>query len=99
MALWLNRAGSHGEFEQKFLTENRNYLTWDGLSADLSESSDRESIRSILEEYYPDAKPGRITNFTGQIWAFVNGMKPGDWVVLPSKQKPAIHFGQIKSGY
>ena len=29
MSLWLVRAGSHGEFEKKFLEENRVYLTWD----------------------------------------------------------------------
>lgn len=29
MALWLVRAGRHGEYEKKFLGENRIYLTWD----------------------------------------------------------------------
>jgi len=37
MALWLVRAGSNGEYEKKFLDENRIYLTWDGLSRDLSQ--------------------------------------------------------------
>ena len=36
MALWLVRAGRHGEYEKKFLDENRIYLTWDGLSHDLA---------------------------------------------------------------
>ena|SRR5271165_5434339 len=30
MALWLVRAGSHGEHETRFLEEKRVYLTWDG---------------------------------------------------------------------
>lgn len=30
MAIWLIRAGSHGEYEQKFIRENRVYVTWDG---------------------------------------------------------------------
>ena len=29
MAIWLIRAGKHGEYEQKFLQENRVYVTWD----------------------------------------------------------------------
>jgi len=29
MATWLIRAGGHGEYEQKFLQENRVYVTWD----------------------------------------------------------------------
>ena len=29
MAVWLSRAGKHGEYKQKFLQENRVYITWD----------------------------------------------------------------------
>lgn len=36
MALWLNRAGRHGEFEKRFLDDDRIYLTWDNLKHDLS---------------------------------------------------------------
>ena len=32
MSMWLCRAGSSGEFENKFLEENRIYCTWDNLS-------------------------------------------------------------------
>ena len=35
MALWLIRAGSRGEHEQKFLDEGRVYVAWDGLDVDL----------------------------------------------------------------
>jgi restriction system protein len=35
MALWLVRAGRHGEYEQRFLDEGRIYLTWDELAGDL----------------------------------------------------------------
>jgi hypothetical protein len=31
MTLWLIRAGSRGEHEQKFLDEGKIYLTWGGL--------------------------------------------------------------------
>ena len=32
MAIWLIRAGSHGEYEQKFIQEGRVYVTWDELN-------------------------------------------------------------------
>ena len=99
MALWLIRAGSNGEYEKKFLDENRIYLTWEGLSQDLGKIQDRSDLTRIYQETYPDAPTGRIRNNVGQIWAFVKGMKPGDWFVLPSKHKPAIHVGEIKSDY
>jgi len=40
MSLWLIRAGFHGEFETKFLEENRVYVTWNNLSTDLSKLKD-----------------------------------------------------------
>lgn len=99
MALWLVRAGAHGEFEKKFLEESRIYLTWDGLSHELGALQDRGQLRALLEQVYPDAPKGRITNNLGQIWAFSQGITPGDWIVLPSKQKPAIHVAEVKGDY
>lgn len=99
MALWLVRAGAHGEYEKKFLDENRIYLTWDGLSHDLGALKDRGQLRALLEKVYPDAPKGRITNNLGQIWAFSQGIAKDDWIVLPSKQKPAIHVAKVKGDY
>jgi restriction system protein len=99
MALWLVRAGSRGEYEKKFLEEGRIYLTWGGFSHDLSELRDRQHLRSLLEEAYPDAPKGRVTNNMGQIWSFSQSMAQGDWVVLPSKQKPAIHVARVTGAY
>ena len=59
MALWLVRAGAHGEFEKKFLEENRIYLTWDGLSHDLGALKNRGQLRALLEKVYPDAPEWR----------------------------------------
>ncbi|MDF2652267.1 MAG: hypothetical protein K0Q73_8072, partial [Paenibacillus sp.] len=35
----------------------------------------------------------------GQIWPIAHEMKKGDWVVLPSKIKSAIHIGEIIGDY
>ena len=99
MALWLVRAGRHGEHEKKFLEENRIYLTWGGLSHDLARKQDRGELRALLEQVYPDAPKGRISNNLGQIWAFSRKIELGDWIVLPSKKKPAIHVAKVKGNY
>jgi restriction system protein len=99
MALWLVRAGSGGEYENRFLDENRIYLTWEGMSADLSQVKDKAELNKLLSKFYPNAKPNAIRNFTGQVWPFAKEMKKGDWVVLPSKKKPAIHFAEIVGAY
>ena len=65
MVLWLVRAGAHGEYEKKFLNEDRIYLTWDGLSHDLELLKDQGQQRALLEEVYHDAPNGRTTNYLG----------------------------------
>lgn len=99
MQLWLIRAGSQGEFEQKFLTENRVYLTWEELNSDLSNATSREALLQLLQHHYPNEKLKRLQNHASQIWPFANTMQIGDWVVLPSKKQPVIYIGKITSGY
>ncbi len=99
MALWLVRAGSVGEYEKRFLDENRIYLTWDGLNEDLSKIVEKIDLYKLLLDKYPENKQGAIRNYTGQIWPYVKEMQIGDWFVMPSKMKPAIHVGEIQSDY
>ena len=99
MSLWLTRGGKHGEYEQRFLVDGRVYLTWEEVDRDLEPIGDTQELGQLLTEIYPDAPKGRITQNTGQIWAFVKKMKIGDWVALPSKLKPVIHFAEITGPY
>jgi restriction system protein len=50
MAIWLVRAGSHGEYEQKFVQEKRVYVTWEYLTHDLAKIHDRESLFALMEK-------------------------------------------------
>ena len=99
MALWLVRAGSHGEHEQKFLDDNRVYLTWDGVDNDLSKVKTFEGVKEILIEKFSDLSKNGITNHASQIWAFISKISPGDWIALPRKSKPAVHIAEVKGGY
>ena len=100
MALWLFRAGSRGEYEKKFLVDGRVYITWTGLKADLSKLKSREHLLDLLATTYPDFGKGKLRNYAAQIHPAVTTMKPGDWIVLPSKLKPAaIHIAEITGPY
>lgn len=99
MAVWLIRAGSHGEYEQKFIQEGRAYVTWDGLDVNLLNLSSRQELAAIMIERYPDAKPKAITNWVSQVWPFAHEMKKGDYVILPLKTQPAICVGEIDGDY
>lgn len=99
MELWLTRAGSHGEYEQKFLDKGRIYLTWEELGADLGKLKDRQELMQLLEGTYPEEKVKRLVNHASQIWPFAHSMQAGDWVVLPSKKQPVVYVDRITGGY
>ena len=99
MALWLTRAGKHGEHELKFLESGRVYFTWESLNKDLEIAKDLSQMYEIFQETYPDTATGTIQNWGRQGAQFALKMSKGDWVALPSKLNPVIHFGKIIGDY
>ena len=98
MAIWLIRAGSHGEYEQKFIQENRVYVTWDNLDVDLLKL-DKGALLAAMTKRYPNEKPKAVLNWRSQVWPFAHEMKQGDLVMLPLKSQPAIQIGEITGDY
>jgi restriction system protein len=99
MAVWLVRAGSHGEYEQKFIQENRIYVTWNGLDINLAKLSDRAELVGAMSERYADVKAKAIVNWSSQVWPFAHAMQKGDLIVLPLKTQPAIQIGEVIGDY
>lgn len=99
MTVWLVRAGKHGEFEQKFLQENKIYVTWDHLSVDIGRMTKRSELFDAMTATYPDAKIKAIHNNVSQVWPFAHGMQIGDIIILPSKMQPVIYVGEIVGDY
>jgi restriction system protein len=56
-------------------------------------------MRSVLKDQYPTAPHGRLSQNTGQIWAFVHDMTIGDWALVPFKSKPAVNVAEIVGEY
>lgn len=100
MAIWLVRAGAHGEFESKFIQDKRVYVTWDGLDVDLSQLTERSELSDAMTQRYPDTKPRAIANWVSQVWPFAKEIKKSDLVVLPLKfSQRAIQVGEITGDY
>ncbi|MFS2113062.1 restriction endonuclease [Herbaspirillum frisingense] len=99
MAIWLIRAGSHGEYEHKFIQENRVYVTWDDLDVDLSKMQQRGELTAAMMQRYTEAKPKTIQNWVSQVWRFGHDMKKGDLVIVPLKSQPAVYIGEITGNY
>jgi len=99
MAVWLIRAGSHGEYELKFIQENRVYVTWDNLDLDLAKLGQRAELTDAMTQRYPDTKPKAIANWVSQVWPFAHEIKKSDLVVLPLKTQRAIQIGEVTGDY
>lgn len=99
MAIWLIRAGSHGEFESKFVSESRVYVTWEGLNIDLSGLRERPELIKEMTDRYPDGKHKAILNWASQVWPFAHEIKEGDLVILPMKSQRTIQVGEVNGGY
>lgn len=99
MSIWLFRAGKNGEYENKFISDNRIYLTWDDLNIDLNSIKSKEDLYKILVDHYNLEKEKTAINWASQIWPIAHRMEKGDWVVLPSKANRTIHFGEIIGDY
>jgi restriction system protein len=99
MAVWLVRAGSVGEYEDKFISERRVYVTWDLLDVDLGGFTQREQVLAALAERYPEAKPKTLVNWSSQVWPFAQRMQAGDLVVMPLKTQPVVYIGELVGSY
>ncbi len=99
MAVWLVRAGSHGEYENKFLQESRVYVTWDDLNVNLVELENRDALVSTMTTIYPNAKRKTVFNWVSQVWPFGHEIVKGDWVVLPLKSQRTIQIGEVTGDY
>lgn len=99
MAVWLIRAGSHGEYEQKFIQDKRVYVTWEGFGVNLAQLKERADLTTALNAQYPNEKSRAVSNWASQIWPFAHEMKKGDLVVVPLKLQPGIQIGELTGDY
>ncbi len=98
MALWLVRAGRHGERETVALEKGVAAIGWDELP-DLAKVSSKEELGELYKTRYPDEQKATVSNRVGQVWAFREKIKTGDLIVLPLKTRSAIAIGEVTGGY
>ena len=97
-AAWLIRAGKHGERED-FVLENGIAGVGFEPVADLTAATDRDQVKGIVRDAFPDEKEKTVTNYAGQLWSIRSRVKPGDLVVLPLKRSSQIALGCVTRGY
>lgn len=98
MAVWVVRAGKHGEREDFALENNVVVNGWDEVP-DLRQFTTREAFTDFYRKIHPDFKPMAIANHVGQLWAFATKIQPGDLAVIPLKTRAAIAVGEVVGTY
>ena len=98
MALWMVRAGRHGEHEDLALESGFACVGFEEVP-DLSGFSKWEAVVDAVRNAYPDASQGRVNNYAGQLYAFANRMQVGDLVTLPLKTRHQIALGRVSGRY
>jgi restriction system protein len=94
---WTIRAGKQGERTQWALNRGLIGGGWQGIP-DLTGVTDREQIRRVVEEVRGGSK-NSVGNYTGQLWAMTNAIKPGDFMVLSVRATSQIAIGEVTKGY
>jgi restriction system protein len=98
MALWMVRAGRYGKHEDFVLEQSVVAVGW-SILPDLAEAKSRDAILSLLQEAYPDKKPGTLRNWRNQLWVLRGRIEAGDLVALPLKTRSAVAIGRVTGPY
>ncbi len=98
MALWLIRAGKHGEDENTAIEKGLVIIGWH-VMPDISNVETYEEMKQKHTEVYNEMSPKAVMNNAAQLWAFVKRIQINDLVVLPLKTRSAIAIGEITGDY
>ena len=97
--IWGIHAGKTGDADALFLQKNVIAIGWVPMGNLGELPPDREAFKARVAECLPDVKPGAIPGYGGQTFRFVHEIKPGDWVVYPSKAQRKVYLGEITGEY
>ncbi len=98
MAIWLIRAGRHGEDESTALEKGMAVVGWKDLP-DVSAVESYEKMKKIYSGVYPENSSKSVSNLSGQVWSFLRRIEIGDIAVLPLKSRSVVAVGKITGGY
>ena len=100
MAIWLCRAGRYGQYEARFLEDNKIFYTFEEIGVSLSSFGSRKDLQEYFLKITPSLKKNTAAVYATQGWTFFKNMEPGDWVITPSKTSPGLlHFAKISGEY
>ena len=97
--MWGLHVGKTGDAEALFLKKGRIAVGWVKAGDLRKVGPDREAVKKVVAEAYPDKKPAGVSVSAGQLFRFANEIKVGDWVAYPSKADRHVHIGRVEGDY
>lgn len=94
--MWMVRAGRGGEFISRFLEKSIVAIGWGFIGEITAQTPDAE-IRRMMDEFYPQEKPGARAAWTSAVRRFVKEVAIGDPVVTYDNESRLYHLGEIRS--
>ena len=95
--LWLVRLGKFDEQETHALETGDLVTRWE--VADLSDATNRDTIREIVEAAHPERKSGTLKNWAVQLNQLRNDVRQGDLTITPLKTTREIAIGRVSGPY
>jgi restriction system protein len=89
MNVWIVRAGRNGEYEEMALNLGITSIDWNELE-DISYIHNRDDLKNLYKEVYPDESKNKIAASVGQIWSFINKIRINDVIIMPLKHRPGF---------
>lgn len=97
--MWVIRAGQDSRYFDKYITEKKIYIPWDGYRMDLCSLNTRPDFRAVVVEEKQTDNRTSVSNWAGQLYSFVQEMDVGDYALIPTKGSRTYYLTRIKSEY
>lgn len=97
--MWVCRAGQNGEYYQLLFDSKKLFLPWENFQVDLKNIVLMNDIKKIVSNEKGTENKTSISNWAGQLFAFVHNMKIGDLVMVPNKYSQNFTLVRINGEY
>lgn len=97
--MWICRTGQKALDIEMFLDNNKIYLPWEGYDEDYSKYVDLCEFRKIVINEKGIENRTTISNWSSQIFQFVNGISINDYVLIPGPQSRFYYLAKVTGGY
>jgi len=90
------RAGSEDEFLQKCLSTGISAISWREIRGKIAiQGVEQDDLYLKLKEFYPSESNHTVGAYASQIYAFVNKIFGGDFILVPSGKGDKVSVGYL----